>query len=266
MSTTAAPPRHWWGTYTLQYDQYLRIEIGTAKLCLARRAHEWQLHYNQPVASGNGAESWRVDVADSPDGEYACSERYVYRATGDVITLLPQLADRAVVTRPITPFHLPGGEEITLYVSTPLWLQVCPGEPPRAIQAIPIYRPSDTWFGASTLDGELCYASQTHGQPLLDAVPQRPHRAVTPVRIRNHSDSTLSLERLNLPVPYLSLFAAGDDRLWTETVTMTRGKERVSLELGKRPPKEAADAELLMAPRIGDEQGILTRTFSTLFG
>ena len=51
-----------------------------------------------------------------------------------------------------------------IYVSTPLWVRVDVHDPPQFLQEIPVIRPSDTWFGPSTREGELGYAGRTHGR------------------------------------------------------------------------------------------------------
>lgn len=256
----------WWGKYTLDVGQCLQINIGSASHAVLRQAQEWQLHYNKVPDTNGNDEKWRVTISDGISGDYEVMERYVYHQTGASIGILPLPADRPVVTRPLSPLHLPSGEEITLYVSTPLWMQISPGEVP--VQEVPIYRPSDTWFGPSTLKGELCYASMTQGRPALADVPLRPHRAITPVLIRNQADSSLTLERLNLPVPYLSLFISENGQLWTEPVTMTRNREKdtTAVEIGKTAPVEAHGASLVTAPRESENRNILSNTISTLFG
>ena len=95
-------------------------------------------------------------------------------------------------------------------------------------------RPSDTWFGPSTLEGELCYESKTAVRFNLDNVPRRPHRAISVVRIRNRTDTQLSLERLKIPLPNLSLFGTEDGQLWTESITLERDEdgENATVKLG----------------------------------
>ena len=61
-----------------------------------------------------------VNLPVSPDEicADATHERYVFRDTKELLNILPALADRPVVTRPATPFYLPRGEEITIFVSS----------------------------------------------------------------------------------------------------------------------------------------------------
>ena len=257
---------YWWGKYTLEVGQCLQINIGKTSHAVLRQAREWQLHYNNVTDTNENDDTWQVSIRDGIGEDYEVMERYVFHQTGASLNILPLQADRPVVTRPLSPLHLPSGEEITLYVSSPLWLQVVPAEVP--VREVPIYRPSDTWFGPSTMKGELCYASVTHGRTELADVPQRPHRAITPVLIRNQADSAMVLERLNLPVPYLSLYADDNGQLWTEAVTMARSSEKdtATVEIGKAAPPEARGASRVTSPRESESRNIFTSTFSTLFG
>ena len=75
--------------------------------------------------------------------------------------------------------------------------------------------------------------------------------------MRNLADSNLSVERLKLPMPNMSLFASEDGQLWTETVTLQREQEGelASLQLGKKPPSTISKPRLVSGPREEPEQG-----------
>ncbi len=44
------------------------------------------------------------------------------RQTHDKIQIMPRLADRSVVIKPVDPIYTPAGQRGTLYISTPLWI------------------------------------------------------------------------------------------------------------------------------------------------
>ena len=178
------------------------------------------------------------------------------------------LANRPVISRPVTPFHLPAGEEATLFVSTPVWLHLAAAKPLRDLTDVPIQRPSDTWFGPSTREGQLCYDSRTSGRLHLEEVPQRPHRAVTRVVIRNDGSDALRLERLSLPAPFLAVFEADDGLLWTTPVTLVRepSGEMGTVKIHENPPQEARHARRLSPPREKPTHASLVRALSALFG
>lgn len=116
------------------------------------------------------------------------AETFRVAQCGDVgpLKLVPIMADRLVVSRPKSPFRILPGQHATLFVSTPAWVRIALGNG-KALAELPLFRPSDTWFGPSTLVGELGYAARTHCRLDVCDVPFRPHRAVTPLRVENRS-------------------------------------------------------------------------------
>jgi hypothetical protein len=155
------------------------------------------------------------------------------------------------------------GEKAALFVSTPLWLQV-KGEG-QVLLEVPVRRASDTWFGPSTLEGELCYSTKTRAAVSVGNLDLLARRAVTPVQLMNRGDTPLRLERLKLPVPLLSLFGTDDGTLWTETVQMNReeSSETATIDVRTGPPETATGADLLAAPRQQVDENPVMQVFST---
>lgn len=241
--------------------------IGPLRLAVHHGVHEWRVSYQWLDLPDGVMDCSVAEVAGEPP-VYDQQERYIFHTPGATLHLRPKLADRPVISRPVTPFHLLAGEETTLFVSSPVWLHLEAGEPGRDLTEIAIQRPSDTWFGPSTREGQLCYDSRTSGRLHLTEISQRPHRAVTRVVIRNDGVDALLLERLSLPVPYLSVYEANDGLLWTTPVTMVReaSGEMGMVKIHQRPPQEASGARPLSLPRERPEQGSLVRALSALFG
>lgn len=260
--------RSFWGAHTLTEGEIGTWQIGPLVVWIQRLRSELRIAYSTVGEAGGEANGEPADdSAPAVMDEKANLVRFVSRETVETITFLPALADRPIVSRPEIPFTLPKGEDVTVLVSTPLWLRIENGGG-LLLQEIPIQRPSDTWFGPSTREGELCYATRT--RCLLDAESyiHSPHRAITPVRIKNRAGDALFLERLNLPVVYLSLFETPEKTLWTQEVTMKREEdtETASMKIGEGPPRQAPKTTLLCGPRKVSERGMWIRAFSTLFG
>jgi len=262
-------PSTWWGQFHLDQGQTCRWEIGPLKLAIHRQANEWQLAYEQTEVTGSEATEWNYNptAPDISELTYKNTERYITQQPGNTVRVMPILADRSIITRPLTPLYVPAGEKMTIFVSSPLWVRIEVGDLPVKLQEVPILRPSDTWFGPSTMEGELCYASRTYARLNLENIPKRTHRAITQIIIDNKGVTQLLVERLNLPVPYLSLFETSDGLLWTEAVTMTRTRDTgmAGFEVEKRPPIEALDAKLVSKPREKPGQSMVIRAFGALF-
>ncbi len=268
MTIDTHPSSIWWGSFTLKQEQSKQWNIGPLRLIVRRMSTEWQIAFERKDDHDNNTTIELIEDTNELPESLSENSRYVFHDSTEPLLVTPLLPDRPVISRPSTPFNLTAGEEVTLYVSLPLWLELAiDSRPKKILKIIAIQRPSDTWFGPSTLEGELCYASTTHCRLNLDEIPQRPHRAITPVLIRNMADTNLSLERLNLPAPLLPLYAAVDGQLWTPQVTLIREKDGdvAELKIDNQPPKEAEMAQLLSESRNKAGNGSLIRAFNAVF-
>jgi len=101
-----------------------------------------------------------------------------------------------------------------------------------------------------------------------ELVPLRAHRAVTAVHVRNSGLEVLTVDRLNLPVVYLSLFRGADDNLWTQNVVFERsaGSEEFQLRLRESAGRGAVEAgELVGTPRLVLPDRLSVRALASLF-
>lgn len=274
MTETAEDTTIWWGLFTMEEGEGGCWEIGPSRLWIHRLAREWRLvHTQEPDALAGGvrlrvplppAEA-REALEGAPPG--AAHLRFSAAQTEARIRLWPELADRPVVVRPETPLYVLDGEDVTLYVSTPLWIRFEGSDGERFLHERPTFRPSDTWFGASTREGELCYATRTAGRLRLEDLPQRSYRALTPILLRNRAEDPWLVERIQLPVAYLALYHDGAGGLWTPAVTLEReaGGYLAGLHVENGAPADARTATLLRPPRLTSRTSLIGRTFSTLF-
>lgn len=256
----------WWGEYSVAPGQLVSWEVGTLRFQVQRHPQEWQV-VSQRLDDELGA--WNVDSQAHPLDDSHPRHRVVFRETEQNLLVAPRLADRSVVIRPSAPIVVPPGEVATLFVSSPIWAHLQVHASRVSLMELPLQRPSDTWFGPTTGDtGELCYASRTQGRLALDELPRRPHRAITPMLIRNSADTAFTLERVNLPVTYLSLYEGSRGFLWTQELTMRydADKSHAIVEIGEGAPAQAGEATFVEPPRVVPEGRTLLRAVATLFG
>ena len=270
MSQATSSQSIWWGQFQLENNQTVNWVIGPLKLAVKRLVSEWLIAYERTEQFDPEMTGWSLDQAapDINELNYQTMERYVFDQASDTLQIVPALPDRPLITRPITPLYVPANGSSTVYVSSPLWLRLEINEPPIELQDLPVFRPPDTWFGPSTMEGQLCYASRTFARLNLENVPISPMRAITRVVINNQDSTKLLVEKLNLPVPYLALFEGGDGRLWTPTVTMvpTRDAGMATIEVDTAPPKQVQETKVLSSPRQQSEKSMVIRAFGALFG
>ncbi len=272
MQTVDSAKTSWWGEWSLKPGEAGHWEIGPLSLWIVRFTHEWRITYREVREPLDEALLVELPLhADQVpafkhqgygDTEVSVNRFAVADASGSLV-LEATLADRPVVIRPETPLFVPARQSVELYVSTPVWARVLVREDRQTLCEVPTFRPSDTWFGPSTTEGELCYASRTSARLAFEEVPLRFHRAVTPVLVRNEGSDALLVERVQLPVQYLSLFRGENGFLWTEPVTLERhAGEAAHVRIGHGAPQRAMGARLLSEPRRAPESNLITRTFS----
>lgn len=258
----------WWGDFELASGSAGRWTIGPLRLWVEHHPREWRIacrSVGDPRDDSSGVETGLPLGQADPEAAVA---RYSFGETGARLTVAPLLADRPVVSRPEVPLFVPPQQSITLYVSSPLWLQLRGGAESVLLREMPVVRPSDTWSGPLTEEGGLCYHSSTMALTSLDNFPFSPWRAVTPIRLANRAEDTVAVERLSLPVPYLTLFQAPDGTLWTQAVELEHRADAAlnQVELGSGAPTEAAGAQRLAKARSRADRGLLAKAFGSLFG
>lgn len=257
----------WWHVQQVPVGQTLICRLGPLQLRIQHLAEEWRVAAtHEDEAPGSVAPVSLDFVAEPLDDDKI--ERFIKPGDGGCLLLKPVMPDRPVVIRPRQPVFLPSQSETTLYLSTPVWLQLRVGKDnPTLLREVPALPLSDTWFGPSTREGELCYSDKTRARNTLAEVPYRPHRVLTPVRVRNEADSVLPLEKLSLPVPALSIYGARDGSLHSQGVTLLRRSDTdmASMSIGEKPFVSAGEVSLITPPRQPGRGG-LVRAFSLFFG
>mgnify|MGYP005986565375 CR=1 FL=1 len=256
----------WWGIVDIPENNSFLLESTNFTLAVEHKNKEWCVHIkrdNNANAEAPENTFTRTQGAFSPE-DFSDVSRHITSGNTHTVEIKPSLADRTVVCRPKSPITIVPGASVVMYLSTPIWLTVSVKDKTvTLLKEVATQRLSDTWFGASTREGELCYASQTIGRLDIDKLPFREQRAVTPLLIENKASNDLIFERIALPVPSLSLFTTPSGQLWTQNVTLTRENDGdfAKLKLGAPQP----DSTLVNGPRVDLGHGQLIRAFSAIF-
>ncbi len=258
----------WWGEYELKSGTWARWIIGPMTFFARSQGDEWRFAWKTSGDTpSERAEFDRAVAGNCPDADCA-TRRFTLATPGLKLSIMPKLADRPVIVRPETPLFLPPGQQTTLYVSSGVWLVATPSfEGAPELMDIPLFHSSDTWFGHSTLQGELCYASMTNARTEMRLLAQVPHRAFTPIEISNKGKDSLAVESLRVPVTMLSLYAGKRGRLWTDKISFEREADQsaASLHITDHEEMSSSSATRLSTPREIGPTG-LVHAFSRLFG
>jgi hypothetical protein len=257
----------WWGEYAPAIGETTGITFGPSRILICRQEREWQVHAPASTPEPGHAVQAQVTKARAMPAD-AALKRFVFSGTEAKLSVSPALADRPVVARPANALSIPPGIAVRLYVSSPLWFSAEVHAHAVTLLDAPIFRPSDLWFGPNTLEGRLCYSSLTHAHIDAANLPHRQHRAITPVVVRNDDTEIFHLERISLPVPYLSVFASESGEIWTDEVTLVcgRGGETASLDISGKMPKEAGKGSRLRKPREHRPSASLLHTIHEWLG
>ncbi|MCL7944353.1 hypothetical protein [Marinobacter sp. ATCH36] len=257
-----------WATpYTLEPGQTQYHELSSTRVWTTLLEQEWQIRY-QRMSEDDDQERWLQQTVNTlPDAELSV-QRFVRPDDGNQVQYLPAMSSLATVIRPYQPLTIPADSECMIYVGTLLWMRIQAGSKGTHLMELPLADPSQTWVGRTTMEGELCYAAATFARLVLEAVPKRPWRAVTPVRIVNRRHEPLLLERFNLPTPLLSLHRNKQGHLWTPAVTVTCETDMNSarLKIDQELIGAAGQCELVSPAREQSGRGGLVRAYDRIFG
>jgi hypothetical protein len=267
-----------WGELTIPRDGESRVEIGTLALTVARRDRVWVLGWS------DAPEERIPSAAAADDASDAASK----------LQIRPALPDRALICRRFAglagaeggqpadlsagaTLRLLPGAHLDLFQAVPLWLQIVQADGALLCDR-PIERPSDTFFGSTTRQGELAYAASEAAA--LDARSHhgRSDVALAQIQLRNLSARDWSIQRLYLPAPSLSLYVEGHDRepdeeaascpFRTSSLAIERADNhaRADVRVDKTPPPALRSPRVAAEPRHRATPNLLVRAFSEILG
>ncbi len=258
----------WFGRFALEQNHTRSWRVGPLSFWVHHGYHEWRLRVDNggdPYSSVLEMELFEERQADVEDRKI---QRFLVSDESRQLEIALLLPDRPIVSSPASPVSVPSSESVRFYLSYPLWVALGVGEPARRLAEFPSLRLSDTWFGANTREGMLCYATRSRCRVNLADHPHLPYRAITPLVIHNRARDTLALDRVKLPVSTLSLYRSREHGwLWTQPVTLLREEDgdMAELQLGRNAPEEAGAAEMIAGPREPPQRNVVFRAFSALF-
>ena len=257
----------WWGSFRLAEGEQRFLRC--ADLCLQLRSlpQQWWLAYGwqNEVSQFEPVLEQGVGTAGTLENE----QRFVFAQLPTELTIQPALADRPVVCRPVVSVSLLPFQEATLFVCLPLWIRLGADKGDKTLLDIPTVRVCDSWFGPNTREGVISYASQVSEQLDVKPIANNKARAAIEVRIQNQSDQMLTLDKISVPAPNLSLYADKDGQFWTPRITLVRrDHEDAILSVDEAISGSLPEAELRLVCEAREDigRGKITKAISALFG
>lgn len=256
-----------WTSHHLSQTSIGHWKIGPLELWIRRYENEWRI-YSRSLENPSLKDILVQIPATENHPPNINVHRFGVHETTDLLTFQPILADRSIVVRPEKPFHLPSKEEVSIFVMHSVWLKIHYGQQQITLTKLPIYRPSDTWFGSSTIDGELCYSARSKAKIRYNDLELYPYRAVTKIQLQNKSNQDVFLERIKVPLPSLSLYLSEKQVFFTDSMIYCKhpeGKE-VSITFNPPPQDVAGQCILIHKPHHRFEQNFVSKAISQLLG
>lgn len=246
-------------------DRLFLWRLGPLRLWLGRAEREWS-HASEYGESRDLMDVSAVPVDVVPDH---LDWRYVaFRAAPRVVELRPRMPRRPVVVRPQREASIPAQEESVYYALIPVELEAVAGQGQtgRSLTTIATEELPSTWFG-SPARGLLAYAlPDLASRDLAELVP-KPHHAVCPVIIRNHSTINLLVQRVLIRTQYMTIYA-GHHNLWTNPVRVEYfGQLRPSqIRYEPNPPAEEQRLRKVAEPTEPADQNLSLFALNTIPG
>lgn len=252
-----------WAAQTLERGETRLWEAGHLRLWARHEQHEWRVTGDR---NDQERDSLKITRGEPPPAG-ASWKRWAFKNEYDGISASPAMPDKPVVVRPDSPIRIPPGNEVTFFVSIPVFLQLHLGPKKNLfIHEEPSVVLSKTWFG-SPAQGELCYALRTGASRDLDGIKKGPHRAICPILIKNNSPEDLNFEKLCIRAMHVNIYR-GARRLWTEEIRVSfRGESQISeISFSKDPPAFEQLGEVLGVAREPAPNGsFLRKSFGSLW-
>ncbi len=251
-----------WNARNMNDGDHCSLEAGPLHIRMERRGDEFHYH-SQRAASAEGKKL--PEESNTPEWQrWICG-------TGSVsCQLKPLTPPRAVIVRPAMPLQIVPGAGVELFVSIPVWVQVCLtlGDHPET--AVPLLEEptvvlSNSWFGLP-VDGEPCFALRTRARRRIEELRPDVHLAVCPLTLRNEASEPLAFERLCIRLQHVGIYA-GQTHLWTHHGQLVyRGEETVGeLKFDEEAPSGDGEVRLLSEPREQVPRGGLAqRAFDSI--
>ena len=268
----------WWRTFELASGFLQNLQIGPTKIQMVHLPREWQIAASR-LDEGTTTNQMHHFVMELPvpalgaalSGSSIDSDitRHATIRTGSGFRLAPVMGDRPIVCRPLNQLFVLPGDHVELFVSTPVWVAVflngaSDGEGIR-IAEIPSVSLTDTWIGATTVEGELGYSALTKARLSYKDVTSKPHQATTGVVIRNLASEPLRLDRISLPAPFLHVYASPDGALCTEGIRFEHkeGGQFAELEIMNQPLGPTGTCSIVGQARRDAKAQTVVRAFSS---
>ncbi|WP_438970634.1 hypothetical protein [Methylophaga sp.] len=261
--------QNWWGTIDFSEGDQRFLRCADLCLQLHSQPNQWWLGYELQTAVNQFEPENELYAEEQETKPLENQQRFVFAELPNKFIVQPALADRPVVCRPLVTVTLLPFQEVSLFVCLPLWVQLFAVDEKKPLVDIATARVCDSWFGPNTREGVISYGSQVTEQLDVKPIVNNKSRAAIEVRIQNQSDHILTLDKISVPAPNLTLYADNQGQFWTPRITLVRrDNEDAILSIDDVMSSGLDEAALTKVCDAREDIGRskITKAISALFG
>lgn len=213
-----------WGKYELKADQTFHFKGGESAISVKRLAGGWAIA-EMPNDTPTGELTTKTGIPFTSDG----NEQIFQTGRSDVLHFVPALPSKPVVIRNQGQIKISPRHSIKLYLTLPLNVQFYYSQVDEHyfMCEFALKKLSDTWFG-ETDSGEPAFALGKQGNLSINDLSQDPYEILCPVKINNHSNHQLEIERLIVRVENLAIYQKAGKLISSQVHIDFKGTDQVS--------------------------------------
>lgn len=173
---------------------------------------------------------------------------------------LPELP---MVIKPLVNISILPGQSLRTYIDVPLMLQISYGTAKQKmlLKEYPVQPLSRSWFGDPE-SGEIAYFLESSMDTGVHPCKEENPCIHCPVTIVNKSSQTLTLDRMIIRVPYLTIFSGKKGFYASRTKISYSGQDQISqIVIQKTPPEVDDKLTVYSQPRKAIDSGLFHKSF-----
>lgn len=229
----------WWGDINFKPGELMVLRIGDTILEINTNDHNIQI-FDYPIS--------KIEQAINSPLQFIKYLNYPY-SQDCKLCIYPCTADKNIVLKLDHPFFIPTNSNKVLYGITPTWFNIKINK--NTVINKNSTTLSETWpISSNTTNGQVCYAGNIFATESLSTIENNLHYIITPIIVENKSNTTLQVNKITLPLPYLSTFADNFNQLWTEQLYISMHKENEYAKIIQGSPDQSKQLDLIHKPRL----------------
>lgn len=234
----------------MQSGDSFHLRFGPMDMYIDKIPTEYRVRWMTSNDWMDSSFHYQFPYSGMPPENLLNEKRFAYSDRAPALKVAPMLGEMPFVVKPDTTFMILPGEKAKIFLSTPVNMALSDGETGDLIDEFPVLHRVKTWFGETPTKGQLCFFTRIHAALIEENLPFRPHRALTHLYVENSSRKPIAIEKLKIPVNYLTLYQDSRGLFVTSSLSV-KIAARDSLKDLKifAPLDEDGEVQVIQTPR-----------------